>query len=70
MGDRISNYSGERLATFQARAVVSGLVLHQVRAGQGPASYVVARTVASREFADLDSACRFIDEFDGGRNAR
>lgn len=69
MGDRISNCSGERLATFQARAFVSGLVLHQVHAGQEPA-YVVARTVASREFADLESACRFIDEFDGGSNAR
>ena len=70
MGDRFSNFTGERLATFQARAVVSGLVLHQLGAGQGRAAYVVARTVASREFDDLESACRFIDEFDGGSNAR
>jgi hypothetical protein len=69
MGDRLNRPIGEQLSSLQARAAALGLVIHPLRSGQAPA-YVVARTSASREFSELNSASRFIDEWAGGCDAR
>ena len=71
MGDRFNRpLNGEELSSLQARAAALGLVIHPLRSGQSSEAYVVARTCASREFAGLKAASRFIDEWAGGCDAR
>lgn len=71
MDDRFNRpFSGEQLSRLQARAAALGLVIHPLRSGHASAAYVVARTSASREFAELNAASRFIDEWAGGCDAR
>ena len=71
MDDRFNRpLSGEELLSLQARAAALGLVIHPPRSGQSSEAYVVACTSASRRFAGLKAAGRFIDEWAGGCDAR
>ena len=60
---------GDDLKGLQALAASVGLVVHQLLSDDAPAAFLVARTAASREFAELDSAKRFIADWTGGRHA-
>ena len=54
---------------LQALAASVGLVVHQLQTDDAPAAFLVARTAASREFAELDSAKCFIADWTGGHHA-
>lgn len=63
------DFGADELKGLQALAASVGLVVHQLRPDNAPAAFLVARTTASREFAELDSAKRFIADWTGGRHA-
>lgn len=71
MAERFNpSFGGQQLSRLKARAAAVGLVIHALRSDRPSASYVVARTSASREFAELGAACRFIEEWAGGCRGR
>jgi hypothetical protein len=61
---------GEQLSSVQARAAALGLVVRPLRSDHTSTAFVVARTTASREFAELQGVIRFLDQYSGGWDGR
>lgn len=58
-------WQAEAFKRLQARATPLGLLVHQLRADDSAPAFLVARVSASREFAGLDGASRFVAQWEG-----
>lgn len=61
-------WQAEAFRRLQARATPLGLLAHRLRADDDAPAFLVARVSASREFASLDGAVRFVNEWEGRRH--
>ena len=58
-------WQAEAFRRLQARATPLGLLVRQLWAEDAGPAFLVARVSASREFAGLDGAARFVSQWEG-----
>ncbi len=58
-------WQADAFKRLQARATPFGLLVYQLRADGAAPAFLVARVSASREFAGLDGAARFVAQWEG-----
>ncbi|MEB0059249.1 hypothetical protein [Variovorax sp. LG9.2] len=59
----------KRFTTLQARAALSGVVVHNLKDDRGQPEYIVTKWSLTKALSSLDALEAWIDQMTGGRNA-